>query len=74
MPTALADVLVRLALRADAAVEFVRTSMPILSTELAHVPDANEPTPRSETARALDELGGVGAILRFSRRDYQNAV
>jgi hypothetical protein len=46
----------------------------MLPTELEHVPDADEPKPRSETARALDELGGVGAILRFSRREHQNAV
>lgn len=74
VPVALADALVLLALRSDAAVEFVRTSLPMLPTELAHVPDASEPKPRAETARALDELGGVGAILRFSRREHQSAV
>jgi hypothetical protein len=68
VPTAVADELVRLALQTDADVELVRTAVPISPDELEHVPDADDPKPRSDAGRALDELGGVGAILRFSRR------
>ena len=66
VPADLADVVVRLALQTDATVELVQSWVPITAAELECVPDASDPMPRAEAARALDELGGIGAILRFS--------
>ena len=69
----LADELVRLALQTDAEIEIVRTASPVSAAEQADVPDArgDEPLPRTEAARLLDGLGGVGAILRFALADDQ---
>ncbi len=69
MPAALQDEVVRLAVQTNASVELVQTAGPIAAQDLAHVPDAADPLPRSEAAKALDEMGGIGAILRFSREE-----
>jgi hypothetical protein len=66
VPTALADEVVRLALLSDADIEIVKSEVPVGREEQEHIPDAEEPTPRSAAARALDELGGIGAVFRFS--------
>jgi protein required for attachment to host cells len=65
VPVALDEELVRLAIQSDAAIEIVRTVVPVGAEEQAHIPDADDPTPRSESGRRLDALGGVGALLRF---------
>ena len=65
-PTALEDEIVRLALRTDATVELVKSGMPITEAEREQVPDAEDAPPRTEAALALDSLGGVGAILRYT--------
>jgi protein required for attachment to host cells len=65
VPTALEDEFVRLAIQSDADVEFVSTSEPVSEEELQHVPDADDPKPRTAAAQALDEVGGVAAVLRF---------
>jgi peptide subunit release factor 1 (eRF1) len=70
-PTSLADEAVRLALASDADVTLVTTAVPISQDELEHVPDADAPTPRSEAALALDALGGIGAVLRYTLADDQ---
>jgi hypothetical protein len=69
----LADELVRLALQSDAAVEVVRTAVPVSADDQADVPEArgDEPMPRTEAARRLDELGGVGVVLRFALAEDQ---
>jgi peptide subunit release factor 1 (eRF1) len=67
----LADVVVRLALQTDAEVELVQSWVPITEAELERVPDASDPKPRAEAARALDDLGGIGAILRFSLAEQE---
>jgi Bacterial archaeo-eukaryotic release factor family 10 len=66
VPTALEDEFVRLAIREDAGVELVRAAVPVSRQELEHVPDADDPKPRAEAARALDAIGGVGAVLQFA--------
>ncbi len=63
--TALEDECVRLAILHDAEVELVHTKVPVQPEELSDIPDASQPKPRQEAARLLDELGGIGAILRF---------
>jgi hypothetical protein len=64
----LPDEVVRLALRTGAAIEIVRTAVPVSAAERAEVPEArgDEGRPRSEAARLLDEVGGIGAVLRFA--------
>lgn len=66
VPTALEDEFVRLAIQSDARVELVWTAVPLTQDALDHVPHADDPKPRQEAAKALDMLGGVGAVLRFA--------
>jgi hypothetical protein len=39
--------------------------------EHEQIPDADDPTPRSVAARALNELGGIGAVLRYAQDEGQ---
>ncbi len=71
VPTAVEDEVVRLALQIGAEVQLVRSAVPIRLEEQEQIPDADEPTPRSEAARALDELGGIGAVLRYALDEGQ---
>jgi peptide subunit release factor 1 (eRF1) len=70
-PTSLADETVRLALASGADVALITTAVPISAEELERVPRADESIPRSEAALALDALGGIGAILRYTLSDDQ---
>jgi len=63
--TALEDECVRLAILQDAEVELVHTAVAVQPQALSDVPDAGQPKPRREAARLLDEVGGIGALLRF---------
>jgi len=65
VPTMLEDEMIRLAAQTDATIELVQSAAPIAASEMEHVPDASEPLPRSEAAKSLDALGGVGAIFRY---------
>jgi hypothetical protein len=49
----------------------VRSAVPVGLEEQEQIPDADEPNPRSEAARALDELGGIGAVLRYALDEGQ---
>lgn len=71
VPIALADVFIRLALQTDAGIELVASAVPVSVEEQEHIPDADDPTPRSDTAKALDVVGGVGAVLRFALDEGQ---
>lgn len=62
----LEEELVRLALQTGAEIEIVRSDVPVGAEEQADIPDADAPMPRAAAARALDALGGVGALLRFA--------
>lgn len=55
--------LIRLALRTDAEIDIIKTSVPVSESE--GVPDADEALPRTDAALLLDKLGGVAALLRF---------
>lgn len=61
--TRLEDEAVRLALLNGGEVELIQTTVPISETE--GTPRAGEDMPRSEPAKALDSLGGIGAVLRY---------
>ncbi|MGN6032238.1 MAG: baeRF10 domain-containing protein [Thermomicrobiales bacterium] len=62
----LVDAFVRLTLQSDGTVEFIHTS--VAMTEEAADPGSRRggELPRNEPAVSLDEVGGVGAILRFT--------
>lgn len=66
VPIAIEEEFIRLALQQDAAVQIIHSPVPVSDEEQAQVPDANEPLPVTEAAAALNEFGGVGAILRFT--------
>jgi len=70
-PTAVEDEVIRLALQTGADVQLVRSAVPVGQEEQEHIPDADDPTPRAEAARALDELGRIGAILRYALDEGQ---
>ena len=71
VPTAVEDEVVRLALQIGAEVQLVGSAVPVGAEEQEQIPDADDPTPRSEAARALDELGGIGGILRYALDEGQ---
>ena len=71
VPTTVEDEAVRLALQIGAEVQLVRSAVPVGEEEQEQIPDAAEPTPRSEAARALDEMGGIGAVLRYALDEGQ---
>lgn len=60
----LAEEFVRLVLRSDGQLEMVHVSVPVGASESASR-DSGE-LPRAEAAVQLDEVGGVGAILRYT--------
>lgn len=62
--TKLEDEAVRLALLNGGSVELVKTSEPISGD--MEVPRALDEMPRTDAAKALDALGGIGAILRYA--------
>ncbi len=65
-PVELADKLIRLAVRTDAAIEIVKTSIDASDLPDEGVPAGGNGPARSEVAEDLDQLGGVGAMLRFA--------
>lgn len=72
--TSLADEVVRLALQTDASIELVQSEHPVGAARRDDVPEASDGIPRAKAARALDELGGIGAILRFSRAEQEERL
>jgi hypothetical protein len=70
-PTSLADEAIRLALASGADVALITTASSERAEDLERVPEADEEIPRSEAALALDSLGGIGAILRYTLSDEQ---
>lgn len=69
VPIPLTDIAIRLAIQTGADVELVATAVPL--DEEARIPEADQSTPRSKAARALDAMGGIGAVLRFALDDGQ---
>ncbi len=66
VPVALEDEMIRLALRTGATVQIVRSAAPVVVLEEEAIPSPGTPMPRSAAATVLDDLSGVGALLRFS--------
>lgn len=65
VPTRVRDEMIRLALTSGASVQIVHTATPVTADEEPGDRQAGDAMPRSEPARILDTLGGVGAILRY---------
>jgi hypothetical protein len=74
VPVPIGDLAIRLAVQSDADVELVRTAAPLSEEELTQIPDASAPLPRTEAALALDGLGGIGALLRFTLAPEQSTA
>ena len=66
VPVALEEELIRLAICTRAEIEFIHSSVPVDDTGEEGIPQPGSSPPRTEAAAVLDELGGVGALLRFA--------
>ncbi len=62
----LGEELVRLALHTGGEIEFVHERVPIDAGDEDTSAGAEGQIPRSEPAKSMDEIGGIGAILRFA--------
>lgn len=71
---ALEDELVRLAVQTGADIQIVHSAVPIDTASDAPIRQADDAFPRSNAAHTLDQLGGVGAILRFALSDEQSVA
>ena len=60
----LEEEMIRQAVLQDAEIEIVKGSVGVDPT--ADVPEAGQDAPRNEAGTALDEFGGVAAVLRFT--------
>jgi hypothetical protein len=60
----LREEMVRLALMTDAEVNIIHSDVPVSEDE--EVRDADDGMPMTDAAQALLEIGGVGALLRYS--------
>jgi hypothetical protein len=65
-PSRRKEELIRLALRTGAEIEFIHTHVPFDDMEEDGIPEPRNPSSRTEAAAILDEIGGVGAQLRFA--------
>lgn len=65
VPTSARDEMVRLALTTGASIQIVHSAEPVTAGAGPGGRQSGEQLPRSEAARILDELGGVGAVLRY---------
>lgn len=74
VPVALEEEMIRLALAQDATIEIVHTTVPIEEVADGPVPQAGDGPPRTEAAKMLDGVGGVGAILRYAFVDSGEAT
>ena len=66
VPVALEEALIRLAVRTGADIQIIESGVPVDETEAEPIPPHGNLPPRSEAAQLLDDLGGIGALLRFS--------
>ncbi|RIK35885.1 MAG: hypothetical protein DCC58_19980 [Chloroflexi bacterium] len=63
--TELREEMIRLALLTGATIQIVHSAVPVDADTSPSERNAGDEMPRSEPARNLDELGGVGALLRY---------
>ena len=60
----LRDELVRLALSSGAEIDIIHSTMPV--EDDGEVRDASDDFPKTQAATELEEMGGVGAVLRYT--------
>jgi hypothetical protein len=73
VPIQLEEEIVRLALQTGADIEIVQSTVPISEMgEDIEIPESGAERPRTEAARSLDEVGGIGALLRFALSEEQS--
>lgn len=60
----LRDELVRLALSSGAEIDIIHSTMPV--EDDGEVRDASDAFPKTQAATELEEMGGVGAVLRYA--------
>jgi len=70
-PVALDEEAIRLALLTGAEVQIVHTAVPVDPDQGVTIPEAGTLPPRSPAAAILDDLGGIGAVLRFTLDEEQ---
>jgi peptide subunit release factor 1 (eRF1) len=72
---ALEEEVVRLALQVGAEIEIIHSTVSTADLDGTRpLPDADANPPRLEAAQALDRLGGVGAILRYTLSEDQSTA
>ncbi|MGD9710940.1 MAG: Vms1/Ankzf1 family peptidyl-tRNA hydrolase [Thermomicrobiales bacterium] len=64
LPVALEEEMIRQAVVGGAQLEVVKGSVPAAAE--TEIPDAGQNSPRKDAVQPLDDLGGVGAVLRFA--------
>jgi hypothetical protein len=76
VPVQLEEEVVRLALQTGADIEIVQAVVPMeaMNDEDMEIPDAGSEPPRTEAAQSLDEVGGIGALLRYAMSDEQSTT
>jgi hypothetical protein len=62
----LEDHVIWLALLTGAEIEIIHSRMPVMAD--SSLPEPGTPAPRTRAATRLDEVGGIGAVLRFAVR------
>jgi hypothetical protein len=73
VPVALEEEMLRLAIQTGASIEMVQTDVPHPDADAPPL-DPNNPNPRAEAAKVLDDIGGVGALLRYALSEDQSVA
>jgi hypothetical protein len=76
IPVQLEEEIVRLALQTGAEIEIIQSVVPMaeMNGEDMEIPEAGSAPPRTDAAQSLDEVGGIGALLRFALSDEQSTA
>lgn len=69
VPIALEDEFVRLALQSGASIEIIHSDVPVPDTDVRDLAETEGGPPRTAASAALEEQGGVGALLRYVMDD-----
>lgn len=74
VPIALEEEMVRLAVQQSADIEVVRTAVPPGAQAMEAIREHPRQLPRTQAALKLDQLGGVGAVLRYALAKNQSTA
>jgi hypothetical protein len=74
VPVVLEDEMLRLAIQTGASIQMIQTDLPHPDAADAPPRDPNDPRPRAEPAKVMDEIGGVAALLRFALSEDQSVA